>query len=210
MKTTARLMWAPGESEFDTPVLLYSFVHNLLLPGIQRSAFLLQFTQVQHPRLPSWLSAWVSNYAAIPHLSSEQGETETSSLGTWQTSQNFGNKFHSAYCFKRGNWWLGWFLLSMWHHTEEGVRQRWVKCHKISYDYECKFFFINLSFFKLFLLLFHYSCTHFPPNALPCPAHDPCPTFKPPPPLSFALCWLCSTHRWDHMVFIFYNLAHFT
>ena len=34
---------------------------------------------------------------------------------------------------------------------------------------------------KFFLLLFYYSCPHFPPITLPCPTHPPPPTFNPSP-----------------------------
>ena len=39
-----------------------------------------------------------------------------------------------------------------------------------------------------FLLLFSYSWPHFPPIALPCPAHPTSPPFSPPPtPLSLSM-----------------------
>ena len=112
------------------------------------------------------------------------------------------------------------------------------------------FLSIGFAFFILFfLLLFKYSCVHFPPplslapptptshtQSFPSLALSLCPlylfldnlspSFPLLPPLSllsvcslfqclwlyFAclFCWLVSTSRWDHMVFIFHHLAYFT
>ena len=112
-----------------------------------------------------------------------------------------------------------------------------------SYFYDLFYF----SFF-LFLLLFKYSCLHFPVTTFSCPTHPqllllilppfgfvhgsfihtprrPFPFF---PLLSsplvtvcslFQCLWfyfaclfvlLCSTYRWDHMVFVFHHVAYFT
>ena len=52
---------------------------------------------------------------------------------------------------------------------------------------------LNQSFQKVFLLLFKYSCLHFPSTSLPCPTHptshtQSCPSLALPFPFIYALC----------------------
>ena len=56
---------------------------------------------------------------------------------------------------------------------------------------------MSIFLFKtIFLLSFNYSCPHFSPIALPCPAHPPYPTFNPPLPYPFGF-----VHRSLYMFF---------
>ena len=97
----------------------------------------------------------------------------------------------------------------------------------------CWIFWNVDQFFLSFLLLFKYNCLHCPP--IP-PTHaSTIPTSHPQSYLSLALsmcplymflddtfpvsdyivlaclfCWLGSTYKWDHMVFLFHHLACFT
>ena len=45
--------------------------------------------------------------------------------------------------------------------------------------------YLNIIF--LFLLLFNYSCPHFPPTAVPHPTHLPLPTLNPTHPLALSM-----------------------
>ena len=148
------------------------------------------------------------------------------------------------------NWesnWLPWSSQAGTESTES--HQPGLPISSLKWGFGIHYFSV---LFKIFLLLFNYSCPSFPPITLPCSTHPLPSTFSPPhlfvhgsfihvpwldhspsflhyPSLpsghcQFVLyfhvsvsvflaclfCWLGSTYRWDHMLFVFHWLAYFT
>ena len=67
----------------------------------------------------------------------------------------------------------------------------------------CVLYTCSLMAFPLFFLSIPL---HLPLWLLPVCSLFQCPCFY----FACLFCWLCSTYRWDHMVFVFHHLAYFT